>query len=124
MTHLVVFVVNQVDQYPDVLDAWEEAGAKGATILESTGMARIRCAARDDLPLIPSLRDLLGTQEFHHRTLFTLVESEETLQRVIDASRQLVGSFEQPNSGLLFVVPVSMVFGLNKDFQETDPCAH
>lgn len=122
MAHLVVFVVNHVDRCPRVLDIWEEAGAQGATILESTGLRRMRYAPRDDLPLIPSLRDLLGTQELHHRTLFTVVDDDETLGRVIDATRELVGSFDRADAGFLFVTPVTMVFGLHKDYEETDPC--
>ena len=119
MTNLIVFVLDEVEQCQDVLDVWEEAGAKGATIIESIGMARLRSAARDDLPLIPSLRDLLGTHELHHRTLFTVVDDDPTLQRIIDATKQLVGNFTRPSAGLLFVVPVSMVFGLHKDIEET-----
>ena len=40
--HLVVCVLSAVDKCPDVLDAWEEAGVSGITILESTGMGQIR----------------------------------------------------------------------------------
>ena len=122
MTYLVVFVVTDVSQCSGVLDVWEEAGAKGATILESTGLAHLRCGPRDDLPLMPSLRDLLSTHEYQHRTVFTVVEDEETLHRVIDASKRFVGDFSRPNAGLLFAVPVTMVFGLHKDYEEAIPC--
>ena len=38
MSYLVVFVLDSLDLFQDVLDAWENAGAKGITILESTGI--------------------------------------------------------------------------------------
>ena len=114
MSHLLIFVLNNLEQYPDILDAWEEAGAPGITILESTGVGRIRSVVRDDLPLMPSLRDLLAGQEMHHRTIFTVIKDDETLNKVIDATEQVIGDFNRHHTGLLFVVPVSRVLGLEK----------
>lgn len=114
MPHLLVFVLDDIRLCNDVLDAWKDAGAPGATILESTGLARIRGAARDDLPLMPSLRDLLVSKEMHHRTLFTVIENEEVIDRVIEATQRVVGDLSEENTGLLFVVPISRVVGLHK----------
>ena len=59
MYSMVIFVLNDVDYCPDLLDAWEEAGVVGITILESSGLGRVRNAGmRDDVPLLPSLTDL------------------------------------------------------------------
>ena len=114
MAHLVVFVLDNISQCNDVLKAWEEAGASGITILESTGLGRLRGVVRDDLPLLPSLRDLLASQEMHHRTLFTVVDDEATLDRIIAATEQIIGDFSRHHTGLLFVVPVTRVLGLKK----------
>lgn len=114
MAHLLVFVLDNPEQCPGVLDAWEKAGVTGVTILESTGMARLRGIMQDDLPLMPSLRGLLASRELHHRTLFTVIEDEETLERVIAATERLIGDFTRHHTGLLFVVPVTHVLGLEK----------
>jgi nitrogen regulatory protein P-II 1 len=114
MAHLLVFVLDNLERCPAILDAWEEAGAPGVTILESTGLRRLRGAMRDDLPLLPSLRDLLASRELQNRTLFTVIEDEATLERVITATEQIIGDFTHPYTGLLFVVPVSRVLGLKK----------
>ncbi|GMR11501.1 MAG: hypothetical protein BMS9Abin28_2334 [Anaerolineae bacterium] len=115
MTHQLIFVLNNLEQYPDILNAWEEAGAPGITILESTGVGRIRSVVRDDLPLMPSLSDLLASQEMHHRTLFTVIEDEQILDKVIDATERVIGDFARHHTGLLFVVPVTRVLGLQKE---------
>ncbi|MGD8398844.1 MAG: hypothetical protein PVG11_08305 [Anaerolineae bacterium] len=115
MAHLLVLVLDNIEQCPDVLDAWEEAGVPGVTILESTGLNRVREGIRDDYPLMPSLRSLLVGQETHHRTLFSVVEDEAILERAIAATERVVGDLSQPYTGLLFVVPVSRVLGLAKD---------
>lgn len=114
MAHVLVLVLENLRQCHEVLRAWEEAGAPGATVLESAGLAHLRGALRDDLPLMPSLRDILSTHEVHQRTLFTVLEDEAVLQRVIEATQRVVGDFSQPHTGILFVVPVAFGLGLGK----------
>ena len=104
MAHLLVCVLDNLEQCPDILDAWEAAGAPGVTILESTGLGRVRSAVRDDLPLLPSMRDFFASQELHHRTLFTVIKNEATLERIIAATERVVGDFTRQRTGLLFVV--------------------
>jgi nitrogen regulatory protein PII len=111
----VVLIVDRLDEVPGVLDSWEQAGVTGVTILESTGLGRVRRAAlRDDLPLMPSLQDLLENEEIHHRTLITVVETEEEVDRVIAAAQENTGNLEEAHTGFLFVVPVLRVIGLGK----------
>lgn len=114
MAYVVVLVLDNLEQCPAVLDAWEKAGVGGVTILESSGLGRFRGFVSDDLPLMPSLRDLLATRELHHRTLFSVVEDEATLERVIAATEQVVGDLNKPRTGLLFALPVTRVVGLRK----------
>ncbi|MCX7682862.1 MAG: hypothetical protein N2508_13015 [Anaerolineae bacterium] len=114
MAYLVVFVLDDPTQCPDVLRAWDEAGVSGVTILESTGIGRLQKVIWDDLPLVPALRDLLGTRECHHRTLLTVVRDEETVDRVIEATQRIVGDLNQPHTGFLFVIPVVRVLGLDR----------
>jgi hypothetical protein len=103
-----------------VLQVWEKAGAPGVTILESTGLGRLRGKdMRDDLPLVPSLLDLLGAGERRHRTLFAVIDDDEIVERVIKETERIVGDFSEPHSGLLFVVPVSRVIGLKKHYPKT-----
>lgn len=114
MAYLLIAIINDLTKCHEVLNAWEEAGVSGVTILESTGLARIKAAARDDLPLIPSLRDLLTSHEFHHRTILTVVEDEETVGRLAEITQRVIGDFSQPDTGLMFAVPVARAWGLRK----------
>lgn len=111
----IVFVLDNPDQCRDILDAWENAGIRGVTILESSGLGRVRRAGiRDDLPLMPSLSDLFMNSETHHRTLFTVVKSQSQIEAIVKATQSVVGDLEQPDTGFLFVVPVSQVYGISK----------
>ena len=115
MNQLILFVLDDVSRLEDLLAAWEKAGVRGVTLLESTGMHRVQArSGRDDLPLMPSLRALLSSREEHHRTLFTVVEHEETIDAVIRATEQVVGDLSEPGTGILFVLPVSRAVGLHK----------
>lgn len=114
MYHMVILIVNNLDRWPDVLNRWEAARLPGITILESTGLGKIRRAGlRDDMPLMPNLSDLFRSKEHHHRTLFTVVESEEKVDEIIAISQEILGDLEQPDNGVIFVLPVSRVVGLH-----------
>ena len=115
MSYLVVLVLDDPDRCRDVLDAWEEAGAPGVTILDSSGLGRVRRAGiRDDMPLMPSLSDLFRRQEDRHRTLFSVVKDQSQVEAVAQATQAITGDLDRGHTGLLFVVPVGWVYGLDK----------
>ncbi|MCA9950241.1 MAG: hypothetical protein KDE48_11390 [Anaerolineales bacterium] len=114
MSYMVMFVLDDIDKCSPIFDAWEDAGVQGITILESTGLGRIRRknGYRDDLPLMPSIRNLLQTREEHHRTIFTLVKTEEMVDKIIDATQAIIGDLNEPNKGVIFVLPVMRIVGI------------
>ena len=111
---LVLFVLHDPNKLPDLLRAWEEVGVRGATILPSTGLARLRqsLALRDDLPIMPSLRDFYHFDEGTNRTLFTVLEDEALIEPLREATERVVGPLDQPETGLLVVLPALRVYGL------------
>lgn len=116
MNYLVVLIVDDPDHCPAILDAWEEAGVSGVTILESSGLGRLRQGGlRDDLPLIPSLSEILEGEEVHHRTLLAVVKDEQMVDRLEAIVKRIMGDLDEPNSGFMFVVPVLRAFGLNRE---------
>ncbi len=114
--YLILFVLNDPDKLRELLDAWEEAGTGGATVLVSTGMQRMRNGAiRDDIPLMPGLDDLYKRIEEHHRTLFTIVENDKVLKKIVEATKNVVGDLNQPNTGILVVLPTVQVYGIENN---------
>jgi nitrogen regulatory protein PII len=113
--YMILFVLDDYEKLNDLLDAWEEAGVLGVTILHSSGLGRVRQAGlRDDLPLMPSLEDLFDHEEFFSRTIFSVVQGEETIDRVVKATEKVVGSLMEPNAGLMVVLPVAKIYGLRR----------
>ena len=88
MAFLVMYVLNSVAQMAEVLDVWEKAGVTGITIFDTTGIGRLRQAVfRDDLPLLPSLSDLLSQPDINHKTLMTVIDDEAVVDRVVEATQ-------------------------------------
>ena len=115
MYHLIVFVLDDPDQCKDILEAWEAAGITGITILESSGMGKMRNSGMlDDIPLMPGIIDLIKVKENSHRTLFSVVETQEQIDAVLSATQDVVGDLENDDTGFLFVVPVSQAYGMSK----------
>ena len=115
MSYLVVLVLDNPDRCDQVLEAWEAAGTRGVTILESTGIGRMRRAGiRDDIPLMPSISELFRSKETHHRTLFSVVETEEQGERLIEATEEVIGDLDLPNTGLTFIVRLVTAKGMAK----------
>lgn len=116
MTQLVILIANDPEDCMPILEAWEALGVSGVTILESSGLGRIREAGiRDDIPLMPSLRDLFASKEVHHRTLLSVVDDAETVEKMIGAAQHIIGDLEKEHTGFLFVVPVTRVVGMGRN---------
>jgi hypothetical protein len=111
MPVLLVAILDDPARIWDVLDAWEAAGVGDATIFDSTGLHRAQ-SWRDDVPLFPSVYDLLESTESHHRTIWSVVGDEVDLDRLVRLTEEIVGPLDQPHTGLLFAVPVLKVWGL------------
>ena len=110
---LVVLVVDDIDDCPKLLNAWEEVGVSGVTILESTSLSRIRRAGLfDDMPLIPSMHDMFQSGETRHRTLLSVVEGQEMVDKMVEVAQGVIGGMDAPHSGFLFVVPASQAIRL------------
>jgi hypothetical protein len=115
MSYMVVMIVNNNEQCSDILDAWENIGVLGVTILASTGLGHVRREGLlDDLPLIPSVSDLFERSQIDHRTLFAVVENEALVDRMAEEAQKITGDLEEPHTGFMFVVPVLRTFGMGK----------
>ncbi len=113
--HLIMFVLHDPEKLCDLLDSWETAGVGGVTVIPSTGIGRLKASdmLREDLPLMPSLEDILEAPERYNRTLFTMVDSDEMIDKVLEATERVIGNLDEPNTGILTVIPVSRIYGLN-----------
>ena len=111
MPVLLMAVLNDPSRMWEVLDAWEALGITDATVMDSTGLHRAR-RLRDDVPLFPSVHDLLESTEDHHRTVWSVVDEGLDLEAVVAATERILGPLDRPGAGLMVALPVLKVWGL------------
>lgn len=116
--YMMMFVSRNLEQASGVLDVWVKAGIQGATILDSSGLQPSdKQGIKEDVGILFSIQAITRSREVHHRTLFTAIKDEETLNRVVEATTQHVGDWSRPDVGVLFVWPLAQAYGLDKQFK-------
>lgn len=109
-------VLNDTDYLDEILARFVDVGVQGATILDSQGMASALVSSRGrDYPLFGSLKALLEGARPYNKTIFTVLESEELVERTVEAVRDVLGDADHPSVGFMFSVPIGQVYELRKD---------
>ena len=111
MPSLVVLVMHDLTHFTNVLSAWHDAGAPAITILEGLGSREPKEQARRELPLMPSLRDVLQAEDMPRTTIFSVVP-DDVADALAEATDEVLGDMTEPGKGILFIVPVTRVMGL------------
>jgi hypothetical protein len=108
--YMLIMVLDDVSRRNEVLDAWTGAGIKGITILESTGVNRVlrRHSAQ---PMYAGFSQMFGNRTVSHNTLFAVIDSMELAEAAVAATEAIFGDFNQPHTGIIFVVPVVKAWG-------------
>jgi nitrogen regulatory protein PII len=114
--YFVLFVLSDTSKCDDLLYGWENAGVKGITLLASSGLGRIRqkMGLLEDFPIFPSLSEISEHSEKLSRTFFTIAKNDEMVDKIVKNTQEVVGDLSQPNTGILIVLPVAKVYGLDK----------
>jgi len=118
MAQLLVVILNDSDHLPALLDAWQDIGIPGATILDSTGAHQAKSwLHRFGLSAVSGL---LSASEVKNKTLFAVIDDDDLLEKAIVATEEIIGDFSLPYKGLLFVVPITQARGLVKQAPESE----
>jgi nitrogen regulatory protein P-II 1 len=119
MMYLLMCVLDNSSLLSAVLDGWTQAGVLGITVLDSTGVERMRQRLRQEgVPLCMGFSRLLQTDQHSHNTLFlfAVVQDMDTVQRAVAATEAVTGDLSGPHTGVLFAVPVAAAWGLSKQY--------
>lgn len=111
--YLLVLVLVEQEKLEPLLSAFKELGISGVTIVDSIGVGPGSMNLSQN-PFIAKLQKLISEDKTLHQTLFSVIETEEKLQKAVEAARKVVGDFSLPGKGLLFTFPLLSVEGLLK----------
>jgi len=110
---LLVIILNKTDSLEYLLEGLSAAGIGGATIIQSSGLA-MTLSRMDSSFLSASIRGMFSGDEEDNRTILSVIRNNqlETARKVVYST---VGDLSQPNTGILFTVPLDFVEGTRKN---------
>ena len=105
-------ILNKTEMLDALLTNLTKNGIKGATILNSTGMARQLMSNEDNdtTNLFGSLRLILNPERAENKTIFCVLSDEQVIIAK-KAITEVLGDLNQPDTGILFTVPVDFIDG-------------
>lgn len=110
---LLFFIIKKVDIVDDIMKALVRAGINGATAVDCDGMAK-SISSMDNLPTIGLLREMLkGEDPSSKGKMILIAVNDNQVEAVKNAITSVTGSLSEPNSGVLFGVPITFALGIN-----------
>lgn len=109
---LLVLVLNKVECLERLLKEFTQNGIKGATILDSKGMAH-SLNEYSEFKFTASLRMLLDPDHAESKTIF-LVTEEDRISEISHIINRVTGGLSNPDTGVMFTLPVLYTEGFTK----------
>ncbi|VAX21303.1 hypothetical protein MNBD_NITROSPINAE04-173 [hydrothermal vent metagenome] len=109
MAHeLFVCIINRPEAVEDVIAAFVEIGVTGCTIIDSKGMGKI---ITQDIPIFSGFKNMFSGTRESNVTIFSVMDSG-LVDEAIKIIEEIYVSFSEPDSGIVFTLPVNRVKGL------------
>jgi nitrogen regulatory protein PII len=113
--YVLFIVLNKTDFLDDVLASLMKSGVRGATIIDSKGMAGAMVHGQmPSFPLFGSLKSIIEGAHPYNNTIFSVVDNDELLNKAIAGVQQVLGKIPHPGAGFMFNVPVSGIYKLGE----------
>ncbi|MDN6196459.1 MAG: hypothetical protein L0L39_02190 [Atopostipes suicloacalis] len=111
--NVLFIVLNEADHLEDLLEKFIEIGIKGATILDSQGMGfAMNHSGHGNEPFFGKIRSMIDNSRPYNKTVFTVIDDEETLEKAISVTKEVFGDVYEPGLGMMFTMPVNNVYGM------------
>ncbi|MCI5773053.1 MAG: P-II family nitrogen regulator [Erysipelotrichaceae bacterium] len=104
-------VLNDTEKLDDLLEALGNNGIKGATVIESTGMAHRLMNNDYSTRFLGSLRNILNPERETNNTIF-MVLTDEQIEQAKLAIREVLGDISKPDTAIIFSLPVDFIEGV------------
>ena len=109
--NLVTIVLNKTERMEELLCAFAKNSIKGATIIESIGMARA-LSEEANIGFMASLKFILDPDHETSKTIF-LVAEDDKIPVISKILNDVTGGLDKPDTGIMFCVPVTYAEGIN-----------
>ena len=107
-------VLKRTELVDSIMTALFNAGIRGATAIDSVGMANTLAKMDENTPMVHLLRGILAGEDDSHKskTLFVVVNDDQA-EIVKNAIHTVTGDLAKPNAGIMFGIPVSFAEGIS-----------
>ena len=106
---LLVYIMNRVELLDELLEEFSQEANFRATIIDSAGMAHML----KDTSVFLNLRNLLNQSQVNSKTILMAI-NEQDVDRAIEIIEGVVGSLDEPDTGVVFTLPILHGKGLIK----------
>lgn len=110
---MLVLILEKEQYLNQILIDLSDAGIKSATLTNSTGMMGHLSALKEEDSIISTLRPLFTPAHAENKTIYFILDEEQvdTARNVI---RNVLGDLSQPETGILFGIPLLFTEGIRK----------
>jgi nitrogen regulatory protein PII len=109
--NLLTVILKRAELTTDICKELAEEGIHGGTIIDAQGMASI-IENMDDLPIFGMLKSILADDDDHETVkVMIFVVDDDEMKKAKKVIHRVVG-LDEPNTGIMFAVPVTFVEGL------------
>lgn len=98
-----MIILNDEHYLRELLDKLYAQDIGGATVIDSMGMGHLMA---EQISIFSRFADISLDADKYNSTVFTLIDNEEKLDKAIAILEDIVEDFEEPESGMWFVLPV------------------
>ncbi len=114
MSKLVILITSRIEEGHIIGEAWQQAGAPGVTLVGSHGLRRLQEAQKSSEVLagMISLAQILRETEETSLIIMSVVDNDAVVDKLIEATQNLLGDLTQPDTGVLFVIDVERTVGV------------
>lgn len=107
---LLVIHLDKTDVMQDLLEVFTKNGVSGCTIFNTKGVGHTHFV-ESDAPLIASIRRLMGTDTDYNKTIFSVIDGKDVLEKTMMGIEEVVKDFCEPDIGLMYAIPLLYVRG-------------
>lgn len=113
---LMILILSRTDALENLLEGFSAAGIKGATVIDSSGMAMTLSKMESSI-ISASLKSLFASSDYDNHTILSVIQDEQ-LDIVRKVVYRTVGDLNQPNTGILFTLPIDFAEGTRKRYPD------
>lgn len=117
--YMIYFILHDAAHLDDVIHAWQDIGVTGVTLMESNGAYRRQQVSRMGARYLFAKPRMVNAEQFSY-TLVTIVPNEDVVQQCIAAAEGVVGSLDNPNTGVLAAWELDIVRGVPNNLRHGD----